>query len=198
MAITLDELLGRNTTEQSIDNFPSYEEFSSARNVNGYSSNRNDNYVPTQNFGYTQRDYAASVQSLPSYDEDVYGGEFSRPRQQSFYDYVARSNSSINDAELYERLSRTHENMRPVFDRSNAATAERKGLFTHSAQVTGAQQKVRGRLNTKGKIILGSFLAVVVTVMSLIIAFAGKINSGTAVVPASNAAASTAIVSQTL
>lgn len=187
MAITLDELLGRNTIETTTENFPSYEEFSSARNKSGYRVQENTSY---DEGSVRMRNYSPA-QTLPDYGQDIYGEDFIQPaRRQNFYEYVARNNTQIDDSDLYNRLSRTNENMRPVFGRNDEVAAQR------STQATGA--KVRGRLNTKGKIIVGSFLAVVVTVMSLIIAFAGKINNGTAMVPASNAAASVSSVVETL
>lgn len=50
---------------------------------------------------------------------------------------------------------------------------------------TSANKKQRARLNTKGKIILGVYLAVIALVASLIIVNATKINQGKAVTPTS-------------
>ena len=209
MAITLDELLGRNTAtvEKSTDTFPSYEEFSSVRG--GYkTAERNDGYgdsygyysAPQRDYSttrdYTSRGYSMRDYADTRYDDTIYG-DVVQPstRQQNFYDYVARGNSSYSDADLFDRLTRpSNSGMRPAFGRES----DIQRSTARTAQAAAAQPKSRGRLNTKGKIIVGSFLAVVVTVMSLIIAFAGKINAGKAVVPASNAAASMASVSEIL
>lgn len=53
-----------------------------------------------------------------------------------------------------------------------------------------SEQKQRGRLNTKGKIILGVYIAVIALVASLIIVNATKINQGKAVTPTSKIEAS--------
>ena len=173
--MTLDELLGNET--QTAERFPSYEEFATSRN-RSFGRVENDKKDTYEQFGYSQP--AVDEEYVPSYTQDII-----RPynRNQNFYEYVARQNKETTDADLYERLSRTNENMRPVFDRNESAE------MTAAFQNTRADQKSRGRLNTKGKIIVGTFIALVVTTVSLIIAFAGKINSGTAVVPASNAGA---------
>ena len=204
MAITLDELLGRNmTTEKTTEIFPSYEEFASARNAATRTAERNDSFGATSGYGYysapSQQRYEAQRYEAdvyqPRYNDNTYSNDIIQPaRQQSFYDYVAHNTAGLDDADLYNRLSRTNGSMRPAFGSNEVS--ERSAQKT--AQATGVQQKTRGRLNTKGKLIVGSFLAVVVTVMSLIIAYASKINSGTAVVPASNAAASAASVSTVL
>lgn len=75
----------------------------------------------------------------------------------------------------------------PVFDDSTAQSVQRTGLFARKAQKTQdvSEQKQRARLNTKGKIILGVYLAVIALVASLIIVNATKINQGKAVTPAS-------------
>lgn len=64
----------------------------------------------------------------------------------------------------------------PVFDDSTAQSVQRTGLFARKAQKTQdvSEQKQRARLNTKGKIILGVYLAVIALVASLIIVNATK------------------------
>ncbi|MCM1306307.1 MAG: hypothetical protein NC037_00690 [Bacteroides sp.] len=174
--MTLDELLGNQT--QTAERFPSYEEFASSRN-RSYARNESDVIDSYDQFGYAP---SAVIEDeyVPSYTQDII-----RPytRNQNFYEYVARQNKETTDADLYARLSRSNESLRPVFDRNESAE------MTAAFQNTKADQKKRGRLNTKGKLIVGAFVALVITTVSLIIAFAGKINSGTAVVPASNAGA---------
>ncbi len=166
--MTLDELLGNET--QTTERFPSYEEFASSRT-------RENNYVRAD-VGVRSQAYTATA-ALPQREE--YYEDVARPaRPQNFYEYVARQNREANDTELYSRLAHTNDSLRPVFDR------EENAQMTAAFQNTKADQKLKGRLNLKGKIILGAFLAFVVTAVSLVIAFAGKINAGTAVMPASN------------
>ena len=172
--MTLDELLGNETqTTTAADRFPSYEEFASSRT-------RETNYGRTDVSVRPQAQAYVATSVLPRQEE--YYEDLVRPaRPQNFYEYVARQNHDINDDELYGRLSHTNENLRSAYNREESAQ------MTAVFQNAKADQKVRGRLNLKGKIILGSFLALVVTTVSLVIAFAGKINAGTAVMPASNA-----------
>lgn len=177
--MTLDELLGNQT--QTSERFPSYEEFASSRNR---SLMRNDYDNRDAMDSYMQFNYNQTT-ALPlpreEYQEDIV-----RPslRNQNFYEYVARQNKETTDADLYARLARTNESLRPVFNRE-----QNSAQMTAAFEEAKAEQKRRGRLNLKGKLIVGTFLALVVTTVSLIIAYAGRINSGTAVTPASNEAA---------
>ena len=161
--MTLDELLGNQT--QTAERFPSYEEFASSRNKS-FSRVEDRNMMDSYNqFGYTQSAALAVERDdeyVPSYPQDIV-----RPymRNQNFYEYVARQNKETTDADLYARLSRSNESLRPVFDRNESAQ------MTAAFQNTKADQKTKGRLNTKGKLIVGAFLALVVTTVSLIIAF---------------------------
>lgn len=173
--MTLDELLG--TADQISERFPSYEEFASSRAKDNNYANAD---MDLRDMSYTQENGYSSVPK-----QDYYYSTFVKtPRPKNFYEYVARQNNETNDEELYDRLESYNDNRRPVFDR-NEDTQQMTPVF----QSTKADQKVRGRLNVKGKVILGAFLALVVTTVSLVIAFAGKINKGTAVVPASNESA---------
>lgn len=194
MPITLEELLGKET-ENNVQNsdtaynggiaFPPFEEYVSRR---GGESNRfadvreseRYNVRSRQNGGYGTPRYVDSARELREYgtaEEDAY--DYYRPsKQQSFYEFAARDNALPSEQELLNRLSHTNQSMRPVFDREKQeeksyAKSERK-------------ERTRSRLNTKGKLIVAAFVAVVVTTMSLIIAFAGKINNGTAVMPAAS------------
>ncbi len=193
MPITLEELLGKET-ETKIQNsdtarnggmaFPPFEEYVSRRTSERFAEPRESeryNVRSRQNGGYGTPRYVDEARDMRDYgamEEDTY--DYARPaRQQSFYEFAARDNAVPSEQELYSRLSHTNQSMRPVFDREKQeaksyAQSERK-------------ERTRSRLNTKGKIIVAAFVAAVVTTMSLIIAFAGKINSGTAVMPAASA-----------
>lgn len=190
--MTLDELLGKETeTEtqqpQVSTGFMSYEEFR-ARSNGGYARTQND-YMRGADT-YTQNRAYSMPEKLPEQRE--YAEDLVRPsRPQSFYEYVARQKNTASDEELFNRLSQSNGSLRPVFDQS--ASAQSEAVFQDSKSA----HKQRSRLNLKGKIILGVFLAFVVTAVSLVIGFAGKINSGTAVVPASNANATAIVSTQT-
>ena len=185
--MTLDELLGNQTQTATSERFPSYEEFAQSRNKLPVSMSGDLREMDA----YTQIG-RNQMSALPLQREE-YTEDIVRPstRGQSFYEYVARQNKETSDADLYARLARSNDSLRPVFDRENEAG------MTAAFQNTKADQKTRGRLNVKGKLILGTFLALVVTTVSLIIAYAGKINNGTAVTPASNEGA-VAVSTQTV
>lgn len=224
MAITLDELLGRNTqtTQNAIDSFPSYEEFTtrattqnrteqsnmrynfdvapvqslrSVESIRNYEQNRP--YVAPQSNEYQSRDYAfydnlgsrvserpqqvqQSVtpvqQQVREYDRPVYA------RPQNLYEFTAQDTDRLSDEELYNRLAHTDASYS-----ARQSVAQQNNLFARKAQSTHTQQqeKTRGRLNTKGKVILAIYIAVVALVISLIAVNANKINKGEAVTPTS-------------
>ena len=177
--MTLDELLGNQTQTTDVmptqERFPSYEEFASSRNRSAARADSRDRDV--------YNDFAGNRTSSLSLTQYVRPDEIVRSplgRSQNFYEYVARQNKEVSDADLYERLSRSNESLRPVFNREK--DVENTAVFKEVKE----EKKARGRLNVKGKLIIGTFLALVITTVSLIIAYAGKINSGTATTPASN------------
>ena len=241
MAITLDELLGRNTREVasgSVESFPSYEDFKTSRanqytqaqpvqnsrynfdmaparevrsteSVRNYEASRP--YVAPQAVEYQQREYPFfdSLQQRAQYapvqyqeqapgqtDEQVPCDETrvrqGAPAHQGFYEFTAQDTDRASDQELYARLAHTEMSNTPVFEDSAQQAVGRTGLFARKAQKTQnvSEQKQRARLNTKGKIILGVYLAVIALVASLIIVNATKINQGKAVTPTSQIKAS--------
>ncbi len=241
MAITLDELLGRNTREVasgSVESFPSYEDFKTSRanqytqaqpvqnsrynfdmaparevrsteSVRNYEASRP--YVAPQAVEYQQREYPfydslqqraqyAPVQyqeqaPVQTYDQVQYAEpqvRQSAPAHQGFYEFTAQDTERASDHELYARLAHTDMSNTPVFEDNAQQAAGRMGLFARKAQKTQnvSEQKQRARLNTKGKIILGVYLAVIALVASLIIVNATKINQGKAVTPTSQIKAS--------
>lgn len=243
MAITLDELLGRNTqsvARSSVDSFPSYEEFNasrtqgysapqpvqnavrynfdtmparevrSAESVRAYEANRP--YIAPQNSEYQTRDYAfydsltqpapAREQYQPTYTEAPAQGydraqaqpmqyaqpvQYAQPQSQSFYEFTAQDSERLSGDELYSKLAYTHQSNAPVFDNAQSTAPQRTSLFARRAQRVQdtSETKQRGRLNTKGKIILGVYIAVIALVASLIIVNATRINQGKAVTPTS-------------
>lgn len=241
MAITLDELLGRNTREvasSSVESFPSYEDFKTSRanqyaqaqpvqnsrynfdmaparevrsteSVRNYEASRP--YVAPQAVEYQQREYPffdslqqraqyAPVQyqeqaPVQTYEQVQYAEPQVRqsvPAHQGFYEFTAQDTDRASEQELYARLAHTEMSNTPVFEDSAQQAVGRTGLFARKAQKTQnvSEQKQRARLNTKGKIILGVYLAVIALVASLIIVNATKINQGKAVTPTSQIKAS--------
>lgn len=245
MAITLDELLGRNTREATQNGtaaFPSYEDFKTSRmnqapqaqptqavrynfdmaparevrsteSVRNYEASRP--YVAPQSSEYQTREYPfydslqqraqyapVQYQSQPyqapvqTYDQVQYAEPQVQPMptstHQGFYEFTAQDSERASDQELYARLAHTNMSNTPVFEDSAEQTVKRTGLFARKAQKTQdmSEQKQRARLNTKGKIILGVYLAVIALVASLIIVNATKINQGKAVTPTSEVKAS--------
>ncbi len=237
MAITLDELLGRNTqasAQNSATSFPSYEDFKSSRmsqtpvaqqpqsarynfdmpsarevrsteSVRNYEASRP--YIAPQAVEYQTREYPFydNLQPGAQYAPQQYSQQAQAPVQtynqvqyaqpqvqqapahQGFYEFTAQDSERASDQELYARLAHTSTSNSPVFEDSAAQTTQRTGLFARKAQKTQdmSEQKQRARLNTKGKIILGVYIALIALVASLIIVNATKINEGKAVTPTS-------------
>lgn len=229
MAITLDELLGRNTqsvSRSSVENFPSYEEFNALRNQN-YSAQPVQNnvrynfdpipvrearseesmrayeasrpYVTPQNSEYQNREYAfyenlnaqRAQHSQPlyvpvkTYDPVAKAMvQYAQPQQQSFYEFSAQDAERLSNEELFNKLSYT-QSAAPVFQEKESK--QRTSVFARKAEKTQdtTEARQRGKLNTKGKIILAVYVAVIALVTSLIIVNATKINQGKAVTPTS-------------
>ena len=221
MAITLDELLGRNTqqSQETYDRFPTYEEFHSQRatqrNVAGEtprydfevrpmemrSEESVRNYAASQPYAapqqneYQQRDYAfyQNLEQKPDYNgyvQDSYAQTYVQPAPQNLYEFTRNDHDRLSDAELLAKLEHTDVSRRPIFDRAEETLVQPKSfnIFKRQAQKAEAVQgeKKHARLNTKGKIILGEYIAVIAIVAVLIIVNAGKINRGRAVTPSSN------------
>ena len=222
MAITLDELLGRNTqqSQETYDRFPTYEEFHSQRagsrnvaqentrydfevrpmemrseeSVRSYAASQP--YAAPQQSEYQQRDYAfyQNLEQRPSayngYVQDSYAQTYVQPAPQNLYEFTRQDNDRLTDAELLAKLEHTDISRRPIFDRAEETVAQpqRFSLFKRNAQKSVAVQgeKKHARLNTKGKIILAAYVAVVAIVAVLIIVNASKINKGRAVTPSSS------------
>ena len=190
MAMSIHELLGIEN-ENASDAFPAtHEEFIAMRE-------RRRNMLDSQGESYEHSSYASrSAQPLfPDYEERGYEQlQAQRGKTSGFYNFAANDYSRLSERELEEKLSYTNDGARPIFDRSNSALAENTYLRNTQAISEGAdtRQKMKGRLTLAGKLIVGSFVATIITVVSLIIALGSKINSGTATVPTS----STAIIAE--
>lgn len=233
MAITLDELLGRNTKtiQPSVERFPSYEEFQSSRmssnsrveqepvrynfdmapaqslrtaeSVRNYEQNRP--YITPQSSEYQARDYAfyqnlqpqqqvAPMQQVVAQPVMMQPVIMAQPVQQvapiqqvvakpqveseTLYQFTAQE-SSANEQELFDRLSLTS---------MPSKTTQRTSVFQRRMQKTESKagEKQHAKLNIKGKLIIGAYMAVIAIVVALIAVNATKINQGEALQPAGN------------
>ena len=165
MAITLDELLGRNTqqSQDTIDRFPTYEEFHSQRaGVRGAAQeqprydfnvrpmelrseesvrdyNAAQSYVAPMPSEYQQRDYdfyrnLESGQNSYGYTQDMYANTYAQPRPQNLYEFTRQDNDRLSDGELIAKLEHTDVSHRPIFDRAQEATVSPKGFSIFKKQ----------------------------------------------------------------
>lgn len=166
MAITLDELLGRNTqqSQETIDRFPTYEEFHSQRagvrsaaqeqprydfevrpmEMRSEESVRNYNaaqsYVAPMPNEYQQRDYdfyrnLESGQNSYGYTQDAYTNTYAEPvKPQNLYEFTRQDNDRLSDSELMAKLEHTDVSHRPIFDRAQEATVSPKGFSIFKKQ----------------------------------------------------------------
>jgi hypothetical protein len=149
-------------------------------------------YAQPQSEVYSQNRGYAEQPSRTAEDYRLSNG-YGASDGRSLYQFTANDFDRLSDNELFEKLSHTNGGRRPLFDRVSAGSASaavgsvQAGSFA-SARETLAQktEKKRAKLNTKGKIILAAYIAVIVTVAVLIIVNAGSINKGTAKVPSSS------------
>ncbi len=252
MAITLDELLGRNTrtaNDETIERFPSYEDFSShTRNQEpSYDQQERQNFTVRQYSAprnpEQEREYAASrpyvaprsneyqAGSYDFYDvvqnrrtarvaepiaqnaEQDYGyanyQAYANPayqtaeRRQNLYEFTRNDHDRLSDDELYEKLSSTSAPSQTAFAPRAAApvqraaapmqransSVERTSEFSAVRPSYKSQSAKKSRLNTKGKILLAVYVAVIVLVAVLVIINARDINKGDAVTPTSSVGA---------
>lgn len=228
MAITLEDLLSKNSAESSVDGAsngrPTFEDFKASREmprgdfalrdqaapmrdrvVENYDRAPQYNVAPTP---IARPDFSRQTEQYREYNNNNYGmggyglldnngrltSQNAIPEQgQAYfdpsaqaarpmaYDYTvadaANATANANADDLYQRLSTTGS--APVNDETN--------MYYEAAQRNREeQQRQQRRLNTKGKIIIGLYAAVVAVVVALIIANAAKINKGEAVTPTSN------------
>ncbi len=217
MAITLDELLGMNTSknqnEETIDRFPSYDDYNSnrgrsvrandeERRFNGYTvvqsgsprseekmrayeasrpyeaprSSEYQNY--DRGFEQMRRRSDAPVRNGASYGySDAYAPA---EKRDSFHDFAKNDSDRPSDRELYDRLSASGTMARPAEDYEKTST------FTPAKKSYKSESSKKARLNTKAKILLAVYFAVIILVAVLIIVNAGNLNNGTATTPSSS------------
>ena len=200
--------------EQPIDRFPSYDDF--ARRTRSYSNDERSSYngftsVPQSSSGRSveflreheaARPYARPTQN--EYQNFDYSFENLRTRREApvatyvepvqveesvdtLYGYARADKDRPSDRELYDRLASTGTAVRPVETvREEKATAQRTSIFTHVKTRQHNDTEKKARLNTKGKILLGVYIAVILLVAVLIIVNAGDLNNGSATTPSSS------------
>ncbi len=197
--MTVNELLGieeeeRERTEErngGMQQFPDFDEFNNSRA--SYRQNRGgtDTANRTDRRAYPETDYDynqyASRDAYATRDPYAQNDYARNPDRRNWFDYAATDYSRADEQNLMGRLEYTNESFRPVYDK-NAETNNR----------TEKKEGLRPRLTTKGKLLICTFAALIVTTVGLLIGYAGKINKGTALMPASNSNASEISVTQTI
>ncbi len=221
MAITLDELLGRNTkTDSGVDTsrFPSYDDYRSRREsavavrereadadldyrrgsfgTSDYRTPEYDAYEISENNGFVGGSYSRADRIIERGERGIANERarredfYARSDRGSLYGFTATDNDRLPERELEQKLSYSNEHYRPVLDRAagEAMTARERAFApfrTSEEETVKATGKKRAKLNTKGKVILAVYLALIVLVAVLIIVNAGAINKGEAVTPTS-------------
>ena len=201
--------------EQPIDRFPSYDDFArrtrsysndERSSYNGFTS------VPQSSSGrsveFMREHEAARPYTRPSqseYQNFDYGFENLRTRREApvattyvepiqveesvdtLYAYARADKDRPSDRELFDRLASTGTALRPVETvAEEKATSQRTSIFTHIKTRQSNDTEKKAHLNTKGKILLGVYVAVIILVAVLIIVNAGALNNGSATTPSSS------------
>jgi len=211
MAIAFDELIGRAPKQEfnEVKQFPSYEEFKS-RNSASKSSSLNDYFAKqetissataqsvnyTQSTSYQTPKTSEFVGNYDRFDEnmnyikaDSYQDAVAVDKEMtpgSLYEFCQKDYDRKSSEELFEKLAHTQDKTKSGIVFSDAAQAPTRLRFSERRALKQEGQvasKVRSKLNVKGKIILGVYVAVVLVSAILIIVNAKKINNGENLVP---------------
>ena len=201
MAITLDELLGRNrggaNEPASVDSFPSYDAYTARRTENGSPAGYDR---PAYNYDFRTRPYEAprSVESARAYEASR---PYEAPRVDEYrpVDYsTAFDRRAAAPRESYapeNGYAPYPEDVRPA-RREDAQSAQRERAARESYAENYAEKyraankaRKRPRLGIKAKLLIAAYVAVVVIVSVLIIVNAKPLNDGTAAVPSSSVTA---------
>ena len=102
----------------------------------------------------------------------------------TLYEYARQDKERPSDRELYDRLSSTEAVARPV--QKTEKEVQRTSEFIHVKTKQKNDTQKKARLTTRGKILLGVYVAVIILVAVLIIVNAGDLNSGSATTPSSS------------
>ncbi len=183
----IDEVLRKNDVQEArrVD-FPSYEAYKA-----DLCGMRQQSNFATYDQTYAQRSaYAQPEQNyyIPQAPvNDIYYVRQQAPVGQYMQDAATMPQQSYGYAPVYQPVQRNEmqQSFSPAINSETAKEAELVKNAEHTRR--------RGRLSLKGKLILGAYVMCVVAVAALIIAYAGKINSGKAVVPSSSAKSTQAV-----
>lgn len=138
----------------------------------GFEQMRRRSEAPVRNtdYGYNEYSSFAPVET--------------RERESSFHDFARKDNDRPSDRELFDRLSATSTMNAPStrveenYENTSSFAPAKKSYKSESAK--------KMRLNTKAKVLLAVYFAVIILVAVLIIVNAGNLNNGTATTPSSS------------
>lgn len=200
--------------EQPIDRFPSYDDF--ARRTRSFQSDDRTSYngftSAPQSSGarsveFLREHEAARPYTRPSqneYQNYDYNLDSLRNRRQApvattyvepiaveesvdtLYSYARADKDRPTDRELYDRLSSSGNLVSGAKPVEREERAQRTSVFTHVKTKQSSDTQKKARLNTKGKVLLGVYVAVIILVAVLIIVNAGDLNNGSATTPSSS------------
>ena len=200
--------------EQPIDRFPSYDDF--ARRTRSFQSDDRTSYngftSAPQSSGarsveFLREHEAARPYTRPSqneYQNYDYNLDSLRNRRQApvattyvepiaveesvdtLYSYARADKDRPTDRELYDRLSSSGNLVSGAKPVEREERAQRTSLFTRVKTKQSSDTQKKARLNTKGKVLLGVYVAVIILVAVLIIVNAGDLNNGSATTPSSS------------
>ena len=200
--------------EQPIDRFPSYDDF--ARRTRSFQSDDRTSYngftSAPQSSGarsveFLREHEAARPYTRPSqneYQNYDYNLDSLRNRRQApvattyvepiaveesvdtLYSYARADKDRPTDRELYDRLSSSGNLVSGAKPVEREECAQRTSVFTHVKTKQSSDTQKKARLNTKGKVLLGVYVAVIILVAVLIIVNAGDLNNGSATTPSSS------------
>ena len=200
--------------EQPIDRFPSYDDF--ARRTRSFQSDDRTSYngftSAPQSSGarsveFLREHEAARPYTRPSqseYQNYEYNLDSLRARRQApvattyvepiaveesvdtLYSYARADKDRPTDRELYDRLSSSGNLVSGAKPVEREERAQRTSVFTRVKTKQSSDTQKKARLNTKGKVLLGVYVAVIILVAVLIIVNAGDLNNGSATTPSSS------------
>ncbi len=201
--------------ETPIDRFPSFDDFSrrtrtlqsdDRTSYNGFASTPQSSGARSVEFmreHEATRPYARPRQT--EYQNYDYGFENLRARREApiattyvepvraeesvdtLYGYARADKERPSDRELYDRLASTSAvSIAEPAIKEEKESAQRTSIFTHIKTRQHSETQKRARLNAKGKILLGVYVAVIILVAVLIMVNAGSLNNGSATTPSSS------------
>lgn len=212
MAVAFDELIGRSPRQDfnEVKQFPSYEEFKARNSANRTQSN--NDYRTTQEVASSANAQSVSYTQSTSYQTpqaNEFVGNYDRfddnmryikvddyqdsvavnqeLRPSSLYEFCQKDYDRKSKEELYDKLAHKQDGTKTEITFQDAAQAPAKVRFSlKRTQKEQVEENTHSKLNGKGKIILGVYIAVVLVSAILIIVNAKKINNGRNLVPSGN------------